>query len=130
MGTTAEPTTPERRVDPRVPFPCDARIWTSAKVFEARSLDLSLGGARLVVDASDDEIPASSPCMVSYPMGTRRRLELRAVVVHEHDNVLGLRFITLEARKRRELFRTILRSSGVETLLRRELEQFLRSRPT
>lgn len=130
MTTTTARTRPERRRDPRVPFPCGARLWTSAKVFEAENLDLSLGGARLLVESSDGELTTDSECMVSYPMGPDGRLELRAVVVHTDDGVLGLRFATLEAPTRRELFRTILRSSGVESLLRQELDVFLRRRPS
>lgn len=117
----------ERRAHPRVPFELAARLWTDSTVFEAETLDLSLGGARLRVESGPDDLAPGARCVISFALGDgpcARSLELRSSLVHHGDQEYGVRFRKMGEVTSRRLFRMILHSSGVETLLRREFEDF------
>jgi len=114
----------EKRLFQRIRFGVTTEVEIDGNRYETRLVDISLKGA--LIEFSHDEIlDRGLPChLIVHLDMSDVTLSFTGVVAHSHDNLTGIKFITIDIDTMMHLRSLLELNSGDADLVRSELNAF------
>jgi len=111
----------EKRLFQRIRFAVSTEVEINGIRYETRLVDISLKGA-LLEFSHDDVLDKGLPChLIVHLDMSDVTLSFTGVVAHSHDNLTGIKFITIDIDTMMHLRSLLELNSGDPDLVRSEL---------